>query len=80
MRANSPPYPSGTERLSRAKTCPFAIHRHNPAGSKLLRRAMKQATGKKRPTYAEAKRWYVALDYRTPQQINAARLLAKANL
>jgi hypothetical protein len=41
-----------------SKTKPYAQHTINPAGSKLLRRAMKNATGKKHPSFKESRDWH----------------------
>lgn len=62
-RANRPPHP-GSDILNRAMTRPFALHDHNPPGSKLLRRFYKakhdrySRTGARADTYLRARNWY----------------------
>lgn len=60
-RANHRPNIKRTAAIK--ATAPGALHRHNPAGSKLLRRAFKWAHGGEKPQFTKALRWYRALKY-----------------
>lgn len=53
QRNNPPPMPPFDIRPMRAETRPHAVHVRNPAGSKILRRTAKAATGR-RTSYSEA--------------------------
>lgn len=58
MSTNIPPVPKHADRMDRAKTRPYAFHRHNPTGSKLMRRAYRLHFST-RATYEVARDWYV---------------------
>lgn len=55
-RAN---YPAYADRPDRAQTRRYAIHEHNPAGAKLVRRFYRAKHGL-RDTHANEAKWYRA--------------------
>lgn len=59
MRANHRPAIKRSPAIK--ATARGAPHRHNPAGSKLLRRACRFKTGRRVP-YKVARAWYISLN------------------
>jgi hypothetical protein len=57
MSTNKRPYPR-RERDRRAKTRPFAMHQHNPAGTKALLRYFKAKNGVRAESVEKAREWY----------------------
>lgn len=58
MSARTTPKAKRHKRPDARKTKPFALHEHQPAGTKLCRRFMKTRTDVKAKTGAEARHWY----------------------
>lgn len=57
---NKAPKPPHKDRPLRGQTRTYAVHKHNPTGSKLLRKFYRAKHGIA-ATYAEALSWYLNL-------------------
>ena len=56
-RNTKPPYPAYRDRPDKVGTRPHAIHKHNPAGSKMVRGFYRAKFGLKK-SYMESLEWY----------------------
>ena len=63
MRNNKPPYPAYSDRRTRAKTRPHAVHVKHPAGTKAILRFYKAHHGTHAATMEEARAWYAKLHF-----------------
>lgn len=60
MSGRTDPKKPRRPRPDAAATRPLAVHAHQPAGTKLVRRFFRAKTGEKAKTGSEARKWYRA--------------------